>query len=210
MEIYDPRADSWEQGPPLPAPLSAYALAVYEGKMYLFGGWDGQAAVASVYQFDPDRAEWLERTPMPTARAFAGAGVSFGRIYVFGGFDGENALAVTEIYAPDQDGVDSAWTEGPPLPQPRYGMGVASLADIIHVIGGIGEGKDALPALEFPPQAAGWQTFDIPITEAWSGLGVVPVGTRLYLVGGGLGGAPSAQNLAYQAIYVVSLPVIRQ
>jgi DNA-binding CsgD family transcriptional regulator len=210
LEIYDPRGDAWEPGPPLPAPLSGSALAAFEGKLYLFGGWDGQKAVASVYQFDPDRAEWLERTPMPTARAFAGAGVSFGRIYVFGGYDGEDALAVTEVYAPDQDGVGLAWSEGPPLPQPRYNMGVASLADIIHVVGGVGEGGAALPALEFPPQADGWQTFDVPVAQVWQGLGVVPLGTRLYLVGGGLEGEPSAQNLAYQAIYVVSLPVIRQ
>jgi hypothetical protein len=40
-------------------------------------------------------------------------------------------------------------------------------------------------------------------------LGLVPYGTQLYLVGGSLQGEPTGRNLVYQAIYVVSLPVIR-
>jgi DNA-binding CsgD family transcriptional regulator len=212
LEVYDPREDRWEKGPSLPLPLSGYAMAAFEGKLFLFGGWDGQLVRENVYEFDPDRLEWLERSPMPTARSFAGAAAANGKIYVFGGFDGDRPLAVNEIYQPDLDhGQDqvSAWAEGPPLPEPRYGMGVASVADIIHVFGGLGEGDGPLPPLEYPPQTLSWQAFESPLDEPWALLGLVPFGTRLYLVGGAVQGAPSGRNLAYQAIYVVSLPVIR-
>lgn len=212
LDVYDPREDRWEKGPPLPVPLSSYAMVAFEGKLYLFGGWDGQTVRANVLEFDPDRQEWLERTPMPTARSFSGAAVANGKIYVFGGFDGKLPLAVNEIYQPDLDHGQLqavAWAEGPPLPEPRYAMGVASVADIIHVFGGLGEGDDPLPPLEYPPQTLSWQAFESPLDEPWALLGLVPFGTRLYLIGGAVQGTPSGRNLAYQAIYVVSLPVIR-
>jgi hypothetical protein len=149
---------------------------------------------------------------MPTARSFVGAAESNGKIYVFGGFDGEGPLAVNEIYQPDLDHDQAgapAWTEGPPLPEPRYGMGVASVADIIHVFGGLGEGNDPLPPLEYPPQTLTWESIENPLDDPLSMLGLVPYGTQLYLLGGSERGAPSGRNLVYQAIYVVSLPVIR-
>lgn len=210
LEIYDPMEDRWEKGVSLPAPLSAYALAVFEGKLLLFGGWDGRQAVDSVIEFDPDRNEWRSRTPMPTARAFAGAALANGKIYVFGGFDGERPLAVNEVYLPDRDdGQEVAWQAGTPLPEGRYAMGVASVADIIHVFGGVSEGEGSPPSLEYPPQTETWQPFDSPLSQSWSRLGLAPLGTRLYLVGGGLEGIPSARNLEYQAVYVISLPIVR-
>jgi DNA-binding CsgD family transcriptional regulator/N-acetylneuraminic acid mutarotase len=212
FQVYDPREDRWEEGPSLPVPLSGYAVTAFEGKLYLFGGWDGQAVRQSVYEFDPDAGEWSEHTPMPTARSFAGAAAANGKIYVFGGFDGEGPLAVNEVYQPDLDQEapsGSAWTPGPAMPEPRYGMGVANVADIIHVFGGLGAGEQPLPPLEYPPQTLTWQAFESPLDEPWSMLGLVPYGTQLYLMGGSVEGKPTGRNLVYQAIYVVSLPVIR-
>ena len=212
LDIYDPREDRWEKGPHLPVPLSGYAMAAFEGKLYLFGGWNGQSVLPTVYEFDPDRQEWLERASMPTARSLAGAAAANGKIYVFGGFDGNQPLAVNEVYHPDLDGgqgAELAWAAGPPMPDPRYSMGVASVADIIHVFGGLGLGSDPLPPLEYPPQTLSWQAFENPLDEPWSLLGLAPFGTRVYLLGGAVQGAPTGRNLAYQAIYVVSLPVIR-
>ena len=102
------------------------------GKLYLFGGWDGQKFLASVYEYDPSLDKWLERTPMPTARGLEGATEAEGSIYVIGGYDGKAVLAVNEIYLPEHN----TWSKGVPLPVGRYAMGVASIADIIHIIGG--------------------------------------------------------------------------
>jgi hypothetical protein len=43
FEIYDPLNDNWEKGSPLAIPLSAYAQVAYEGKLELFGGWNGES-----------------------------------------------------------------------------------------------------------------------------------------------------------------------
>ena len=71
--------------------LSGYALAAFEGKLYLFGGWDGQNYHAEVWQYDPDLDKWTAKSPMQTARAFADAAVPErqGRIYVIGGENAE-------------------------------------------------------------------------------------------------------------------------
>jgi DNA-binding CsgD family transcriptional regulator len=210
MEIYDPLQDTWEKGSPLPVALSAYALAAFEGKLYLFGGWNGGKILASVYEYDPEGDVWTPRTPMPTARAFAGAALAGGNIFVVGGYDGQRALAVNEIYLPERDdGQQVAWTQGEPLPEGRYAMGVASVADILHVIGGVGNKNVALQSLEYPPQTGVWQAFESPHSQPWSQLGVAAFGTRLFVVGGELNTAPTAKNLAYQAIYIITLPVVR-
>ena len=208
LEVYDPRLDRWEQRASLPFAVSAYALAAFEGKLYLFGGWDGQNYLASTYDYDPVQDTWQTRSAMATARGFAGAAIDGGKIYVIGGHDGKHALEVNEEYLPEQDnGQDNPWTQRAPLPEGRYAMAVASAADIIHVIGGKKETGVFLPPIEYFQQRNVWQPLDSPLTEPWAHLGVVSVGTRIYTLGGKLGGASTGQNLSYQAIYTIFIPV---
>ena len=208
LEIFDPIEEKWESGKALPIPVSGYALASFEGKLYLFGGWDGARYLSSVYEYNPDENVWTQRTSMPTARAFAGAAVSGNKIYVIGGYDGKHALAINEIYQPYlDDNQNQSWEAGSPLPIARYGMGVASLADIVHVIGGMGNRNIALNSLVYSPEIGSWQTVntDEPVG---SKLGLAPLGEFIYVVGGMINNSPVDNNIAYRAIYSVALPVI--
>ena len=204
LEIYDPRLDLWEQGTALPIAISAYALVAFEGKLYLFGGWNGEHFLASVYEYNADENTWRTRAPMPTARAYAGAAVAGGKIYVLGGTDGKSALADNEEYLPDRD----TWSPRAQLPTRRYAMGVASIADIIYVVGGIVETDSTLPPLQYVHQQDQWQAFENPFPQQWSHLGLVSLQTQLYGVGGWWNGIPAAQNLSYQVIYMIMIPVI--
>jgi N-acetylneuraminic acid mutarotase len=203
LQIYDPRMDRWEQGTALPTALSAYALVTFEGRLYLFGGWDGEHFLSSVYEYDPDQATWGARSQMLTARAYAGAAVAGEKIYVLGGYNGKEALAVNEEYLPNLD----TWSLRSTLPTGRYAMGVASIADLIYIVGGIGETDSSLPPLQFSYQQDQWQTFEEPPPQGWSSLGLVPLQTQLYAVGGRWNGIPTAQCLSYQAIYTITLPI---
>jgi DNA-binding CsgD family transcriptional regulator/N-acetylneuraminic acid mutarotase len=210
LEIYSPIEDEWEKGADIPIELSAYAMVSYEGYLYLFGGWDGKNAVNSVFQYDPDADKWQSLTTMPTARAFPGVSIVEGKIYVIGGYDGEKALLTNEIYTPDlEDNTKSPWEIGESLPDPRYAMGVASLVDTLHVFGGIGESGEPLPSLEYSNSLRSWETYQSPFKGQWSQLGLVPVGTNLYLVGGDINGLPTGINLTYQAIYTINIPIVR-
>ena len=210
LEIYSLIEDEWKKGADLPSGLSAYAMVSYEGYLYLFGGWDGQQVVNSVYQYDPDSDHWQSLTPMPTGRAFPGVTIVEGKIFVIGGYDGEKALATNEIYIPDlEESENSAWEIGEPLPNPRYAMGVASLADTIYIIGGESDRDEALVYIELSSQSNEWKDFGEAFDMGWSHLGIVPIGTHLYLTGGELDGVLTNQNLAYQAVYLINLPVVR-
>lgn len=207
LAVYDPRNDEWRRGAPMPSALSAYALAVYEGKLYVFGGWDGQKYVATVYAYNPDEDAWAERPPLPTARGFAGAAVIGGRILVIGGKDSAQSLAVTEAYTPGQAG-EAAWlTVEPPLAEARHGMGIASLTDVVYVIGGTGPAT-AVPSTAFISQEERWQSLDLPVASGWSELAVVVAGPDLHILGGQNEGRASARHLLYRAAYTILLPII--
>ncbi len=210
LEAYDPAQDRWEKRASLPVPLSAYALVSYEGRIFLFGGWDGGRYLDTVYEYDPSRDLWTVRTPMPTARGFAGTALAAGKLFVIGGYDGKRALAANEIYVPDRDnGQENPWSQGKPLPQGRYAMGMTSVADIIHLLGGEGDPKTQLLSLEYFSHKDEWQPFESPLARPWSRFSLVPLETQLYLIGGRSGDHPIGRNLSYQAIFTVLFPEIQ-
>jgi DNA-binding CsgD family transcriptional regulator/N-acetylneuraminic acid mutarotase len=211
LESYDPGSDQWETHAALPLALSGYALAAFEGKLYVFGGWDGQKYLASVYEYDPEQDTWLKRWPMPTARAFAGAAVAGGSIYVIGGTAGGEAFAVNEEYEPERDtGGTNPWTSRSPIPEARSGMGVASIADIIHIVGGDGQ-SGVFHSFEYFPQSDKWQSFEFPVNEPRHEPGVGVVETNLHMFGGlpASASSPTGQHWVYQAIYTIFVPIIR-
>ena len=52
MDIYDPAANSWTPGPPLPAPREAAAVVSLGGRLYVIGGRDASGATATMYVLD--------------------------------------------------------------------------------------------------------------------------------------------------------------
>ena len=45
VEIYDPEANSWTQGPDLPAPLCAMGVVKYYGTIYVLGAYTFPPAI---------------------------------------------------------------------------------------------------------------------------------------------------------------------
>jgi DNA-binding CsgD family transcriptional regulator len=212
LEVYDPRLDHWEKLAKLPAPRSAYALAVVEGRLYLFGGWDGKQFTANVYTYDPLTDTWTERSPMPHACGFAGAGSIGSKVYIIGGYDGVSALASVLIYYPGRDRPgETAWGEGTPLPAARYAMGSTGLADSVYIIGGISNKPDQLLLpLQYLAQEDRWLTFDAPLAPIGANISLAPLGNYLHLFGGTSANVPMDTHLVYQAIFTLNVPVIQK
>jgi N-acetylneuraminic acid mutarotase len=208
LESYDPSRNLWEKHAALPIVLSGYALAAFEGKLYVFGGWDGQKSLASVYEYDPEQDRWRSRFPMPTARAFAGAAIAGGSIYVIGGTAGGKALAVNEEYIPEHNtGATNPWTARSPIPGARSAMGMTSIADVIFAVGGMGDTGSILPSLQYSYQLDQWKNFENPPAPEWSYLALAPLQSKLYVLGGRQNGVSVSQNLSYQAIYTIEIPI---
>ena len=137
LEIYDPRSDSWETGAPLPRSISAYALAAFEGQLYLFGGWDGTQVLSQIYIYDPVEDAWQVGSPMTAARRDASAVALTDKIALTGGRNDRNLFADTLVYFPSRDRRgENPWGNLPDLPEPRHSFGLASIYDSLYVIGG--------------------------------------------------------------------------
>jgi DNA-binding CsgD family transcriptional regulator/N-acetylneuraminic acid mutarotase len=137
LEIYDPRQDKWEMGLPLPEALSTYALADLEGKMYLFGGWDGEDFSDDVWVYDPTNNQWDSGQAMERGLAGLRAIPLTDKIVVFGGRDEKGVTTQGNLFYPsrDLDG-EKQWEKFEELPQGRYKFGAASTLDSIYVVGG--------------------------------------------------------------------------
>ncbi len=207
FEIYDPTLDRagsspWTTGPRLPRPLCGYALAAVEGKLYLFGGWDGQSYRAETLVYTPGSAAWQAATPMPSPRAYMGAALVDESVVIVGGSNG-TPLTANDVYDASQDHAGgSPWRSMAPLPEPRVGPGVATVGQRVYVVGG---GTD-LPLARYDLADNAWVTEATPYTGAWQNLGMAAVHPKLYAMGGK---GPLNVNRAYQAVFEVILPLGR-
>jgi N-acetylneuraminic acid mutarotase len=184
-------------------------LVAFEGKLYLFGGFDGRAYVSDVYAYEPGDNAWQALPAMDTPRGFAGAAVSGRQIVLVGGYDGKKALTEVNLFQPDfAADPDLAWKEATELPGGRYAMGVTSVADSVYLVGGSGRIEANTQALVFSPQINQWQSLQQPTMPIGSHVAVVSLGSYLYTLGGVINRTPLASNYSYKAIYIVVLPII--
>jgi len=209
LEIYNPRTSEWGRGADMPISISAYAMAAFEGNLYLFGGWGGEEYLDTVFEYDPFQDSWVELTKMPVKRAYSGAAVSGGKIYILGGINKDGALSNNDIYSPEleQEGV-APWSKAVPIPEKRYAMGVTNVVENIYLIGGSHDDEEAFYSYIYLPATNEWQQLGHPFPQALTKFGQVLLGMRIYFIGGEFGDERISQNMSYQAIYTLSIPVV--
>ncbi len=138
LEIYDPQQDTWEIGAPLPQALSAYALSDFEGKMYVFGGWDGKKALDTVWIYEPLSGSWEKGKAMNQAVIHSSAVTLSDGIVLIGGQSNSTEVDNVFIYYPSRDNLaEEPWENISNLPDGRYDFGAAALSDSIYIIGGL-------------------------------------------------------------------------
>jgi DNA-binding CsgD family transcriptional regulator/N-acetylneuraminic acid mutarotase len=177
--LYDPADDTWSEAAPLPTPLCAYALAAYEDRAYLFGGWDGQSYQALAYRYDPKSDAWEALRAPEHAGGFGAAAALENRILYVGGFVNERELATCEAYAPAED----RWESCGSMLQPRGGLSLVAIGGRAYAIGGgwhtpLGFNE------RYTPGQDEWSVVESPIVGEWRNLGAVPSETSIYAFGG--------------------------
>lgn len=99
-EVYDPVADSWREGPPLPQARASLAAVTLRGSVYALGGESTPGGVrASVTRLDALDGSWATLPDMPLAAHGLAAGVADHAIIVMGGFTGPSDAVGTESRA---------------------------------------------------------------------------------------------------------------
>lgn len=183
MFIYDPVADRWTEGAPMPTQRGALAVAELDGKLVAIGGYDGTDNSAFVEAYDPATDRWSKRAPLPTPRDHLAAVSVGGKLYTFGGRlqrDYGRNLAVTEVYDPSAD----RWTKAADLPTPRSGITAGALKGIIYVLGGEAPEGTFRTNEAYDPATDRWRTM-APMPTGRHGLGSAVVSGRLYVLSGG-------------------------
>ncbi len=133
-----PEGGRWTPRAPLAELRSHGATAVYEGRIYVFGGGGpGFASMNSVEVYDPKADSWGAARPMPTTRSGAMAVTVDDRIYVMGGgFKQPNGkfrfFSTVEIYHPLSD----RWENGPSLLHVHDYPAAALREGRLYILGG--------------------------------------------------------------------------
>ena len=162
VNIYDPKTDTWTQGEPIPTPVTKYASAVVNDKIYVFGGTDYLTRPIEVYGltqiYDPATNTWSSGTPMLEKRYDCVATVGSGPwgIYVLGGVLNDTASYITQIYDP----IKNSWNYGTTFPQFESGVslefflsypsGVVTVDDHMYAISGTHTLKHVIVGSETP------------------------------------------------------------
>ena len=87
-------------------------------------------------------------------------------------------------------------------------MGVTTLADMVFVIGGTNSADDLTTIILMQGENT-WSQLDSPVAKGWYFLNTVTIGSRLYALGGKTEDGLVKPMWTYQAIYTITLPIIR-
>jgi len=178
-EAYDPVLDSWFSKASMPTSRALFGTAVYQGKIYCIGGYNGAIVfygpesydwkteyydVGANEVYDPAMDTWETKASMLTPRFSAATNIVNGKIYVIGGHtmtDLWKNFNLNEVYDPETN----SWTTKTPAPLNISCPASAVVDNKIYVLG------------EDPN--ADWQnvilTYD-PANDNWSIGDVTPVG----------------------------------
>jgi N-acetylneuraminic acid mutarotase len=194
VEVYNPQADRWEEGPEMLQPHDYPASALLGDQMYILGGHHPDATeggpqtdpgFAFCERFDFASRGWVEIAPLPKPR-FAAAAVAFdGKILAFGGvaFTGQGLTEYdrVEVYDPRKgDWSVASWK----MPWSAAAHGACLHRGVLYFFGGFtGDQGIGTQAAHYDFTRGGWEKIP-PLPEARAAMGVTVVGGSIYLVGG--------------------------
>jgi DNA-binding CsgD family transcriptional regulator len=179
VEAYHLISDTWTSLEPLPAPRFAQAVSSHDGKVYVFGGWDGHGYANTTFIYDPKADRWTTGAPLPVGRGFAGAATLNDAIYVVGGFADDHELDRCDRYLPQED----RWEACAPMSVARGGLSLVPVAGRLYALGGGWTGYLTFNE-RYDPAADAWSIVPTPFTGQWRGLGATHIGNDIYALGG--------------------------
>jgi N-acetylneuraminic acid mutarotase len=179
VEAYDVISDVWTSLAPLPAPRFAYALAAHDGKLYVFGGWDGRDYASTTFIYDPAANRWSTGAPLPIGRGFSAAASLGDAIYVVGGYADGREFDRCDRYLLKED----RWESCAPMSVARGGLGLVPIAGRLYAIGGGWTGYLTFNE-RYDPAGDSWSIVPTPFTGQWRGMGAAQIANDIYALGG--------------------------
>jgi N-acetylneuraminic acid mutarotase len=173
----------WIPLTPLPSPRQEVAVAAWDGRVWVIGGFGEDAEpVATVEAFDPQHNVWAPRPALPVAVHHAAAAVGGDRLFVVGGYSGgrvrwQTLDSVWEFVAARQ-----AWEARAPMPTPRGALAVVALGGRLHALGGASDQVSNAHEV-YDPATNRWTRAN-PMPTARDHLAAVAFQGRVWALGG--------------------------
>ncbi len=100
-EVYEIERNRWHTAAALPDPRTGHALVAFEGRLYLFGGWDGSAYRDEILGYTPETDGWevVGQLPFPWGYGDAVRRID-DRILIVGGINEAGPVNTLLIYSP--------------------------------------------------------------------------------------------------------------
>jgi len=170
VEVYDPIQEKWTKDKisPMPLPLDHTESAVFDGKIYVVGGFlGGKVPTDRAFVYDPEKNEWKEITSMPSPTGAAlNAEFIGGILYVVGGLNASH-IPVNTNYAYDPK--TDTWTTKSPMPTARHHIATAVVDGKLYAMGGrfLGNG---VPSEDMRDTLTNFNRLEIydPETDTWT------------------------------------------
>ena len=136
---------TWQNTTSLPGIRADHASVIWNNRIFVIGGWNGQDALSSVYsgriEADSTVSSWTPMTKLPQARRMHTAFVFNDWIYVLGGRGLNNSIIRAKI---ESDGDLGAWSTISSLPTGLWGL-KSIVIDEVYLVGGSPE-SDWVPS----------------------------------------------------------------
>jgi hypothetical protein len=201
----------------LPGARTRFSSAVWNNRLYVVGGLDGNAAVASTVYVSPQLnsggdigSAWLSSAGFNVARTGAAVTAYANNLYLFGGFDGTNYLSDAQFTQINSDGSVDAWSYTTSLPGPLRDAQAVSANGYIYLVGGRSAATTCAPKTLITPVSANttiatgnnptgigeWYETNVKYAGDRYGAAVAYDQGKIYIMGGGCS-APLAANRHY-------------
>jgi hypothetical protein len=201
----------------LPGARTKFSSAVWNNRLYVVGGLDGNAAVSSTVYVSPQlnsggniNSAWASTTAFNVARTGAAVTAYANNLYLFGGFDGTNYLNDVQFTQINSDGTVDGWLYTTSLPGPLRDAQAVSANGYIYLVGGRSAASTCTPNTLITPVSANttiatgnnptgigeWYETNVRYTGDRYGSAVSYDQGKLYVMGGGCT-APLAANRHY-------------
>ncbi|MCX6305671.1 MAG: hypothetical protein NT040_11980, partial [Bacteroidetes bacterium] len=177
---------TWSAKTPMPTARQHLCSAVYNGKIYVFGGEgiSGNQMLQVNEMYDPPTESWTTMSPMPSGVGFCNAGTINGKIYVVGGWNGSYQTNQNWEFNP----VTNSWIVKAAMPTTRSDAAVAVVNNKLYAIGGWQYGSNPRTENEmYDPVTNTWVT-RAPMPTARGYLTVSVVNNKIYAIGSGNSG----------------------
>jgi len=199
VQIYDPVADAWSMGSPMPWDAGGCSAALVDGLIYVGGGVAPSGGTVSNFaSYDPSLDSWSPLPALPAGVHLAASGSNGERVFIMGGRTGilgpQAGVNLVQAFDP-ATGIweSSAAGQLAPLPLPRSSTGPAIFwDDELYVFGGADASSAFTEVQVYDPASDSWRA-DSSLQGPRQGACALLFESRMFLIGGS--GAPLASPL---------------